>query len=28
VLVRPEGVGDDVPQTEISPADVTRVGSA
>lgn len=27
VLARPEGVGEDVPQTEISPSDVTRVGS-
>jgi flagellar basal-body rod modification protein FlgD len=28
VLVKPDGVGDDVPATEISPADVTRVGAA
>lgn len=28
VLVRPDGVGDDVPATEISPANVTRVGAA
>ena len=27
VLARPAGVGDDVPQTEISPSDVTRVGA-
>jgi flagellar basal-body rod modification protein FlgD len=28
VLVKPEGAGDDVPATEISPADVTKVGAA
>lgn len=28
VLARPAGVGDNVPQTEISPSDVTRVGTA
>ena len=27
VLARPDGVGEDVPQTEISPSDVTRVGA-
>lgn len=27
VLERPDGVGEDVPQTEISPSEVTRVGA-